>query len=33
VASVRGGSPPIVDGRVGLKALDVALRVQSNIHS
>jgi predicted dehydrogenase len=33
VESVRGGSPPIVDGRVGLKALDVALRVQSRIRS
>ncbi|HEB97167.1 MAG TPA: Gfo/Idh/MocA family oxidoreductase [Sedimenticola thiotaurini] len=32
VASVRGGPPPLVDGRVGLKALEVALRVRGEIH-
>ena len=31
VASVRGGPPPLVDGRVGLKALDVALQVKACI--
>ncbi len=32
VDCVRSGSPPLVDGRVGLKALDVALRVKHEIH-
>ena len=31
VASLRGGPSPVVDGRVGLKALDVALRVKACI--
>ncbi len=33
VACVRSGRPPIVDGRVGLKALDVALQVRAKIHA
>jgi len=32
VHSVRKGQPPLVDGRVGLKALDVALQVREEIH-
>lgn len=31
VTSVRTGAPPLVDGRVGLEALDVALRVRDKI--
>ncbi len=31
VASARGGRPPLVDGRVGLKALEVALEVHARI--
>lgn len=31
VECVRSGRPPLVDGRVGLEALDVALKVQSSI--
>ena len=31
IACVRGGQRPIVDGRVGLKALDVALQVKGKI--
>lgn len=31
VECVRTGRPPLVDGRVGLEALDVALKVQSSI--
>ena len=31
VESVRHGIPPLVDGRVGLKALEVALRVKAEI--
>ena len=33
VDSVRSGSPPLVDGRVGLEALAVALKVKSQILS
>jgi predicted dehydrogenase len=33
VDCVRAGRRPLVDGRVGLAALDVALRVQSSIHA
>ncbi len=32
VACVREGRPPIVDGRTGLKALDVALQVRGKTH-
>jgi predicted dehydrogenase len=32
IQCVRDRRPPIVDGRVGLEALEVALRVQSSIH-
>jgi len=31
IACVRDGHAPIVDGRVGLKALDVALQVKAKI--
>ena len=31
VRSARGGEPPLVDGRVGLEALDVALQVRDKI--
>ncbi len=31
VASARGGRPPLVDGQVGLKALEVALEVRARI--
>jgi len=33
VACVRGGQRPIVHGRVGLKALEVALQVRAKIHA
>jgi len=32
VDCVRTGRSPLVDGRVGLEALDVALKVKSCIH-
>ena len=32
VRSVRDGTPPLVDGRTGLKALEVALQVRQEIH-
>jgi predicted dehydrogenase len=33
VACVRGGCRPLVDGQVGLKALEVALQVRGKIHA
>ena len=33
IACVRSGRPPLVDGKVGLEALDVALKIKAKIES
>ena len=33
IASVHSGEPPLVGGQVGLRALEVALRVKDKIES